>query len=57
MSLATSAAHTVTPPAEKLGMFTLLNWVPAPNICPDNNNPDDTRNGPYWNITPINAQS
>lgn len=50
-----SAIDDPTPPVEKIAALTQVNWIPAPNYCPTNDNTgavNHTRHGPWWNVAP-----
>jgi len=50
---------SVSPPCDKLGLFTQLNWIPSANFGPNDHAGaiDHTRHGPFWNITPARSFS
>lgn len=55
----TSAASSITPPADKLAALTQTNWVPAANYGPNDNAGQigHTRHGPWWNVAPMRYTS
>jgi hypothetical protein len=55
LSTLESAVSDPTPPVEKISALTQINWVPAPNFCPTNDNTGSvgyTRHGPWWHVAP-----